>query len=361
MTSLEREQRNVMRSVCLVLGLACLFACGAAPAADRARGNVTAGSADDQVERAAIGKRVDALLRAGDFAALNRMAAQFRTTRARTPSGVWKLRVFHMSVRQYFADNQPAGECTSIAGPVLERWLAADPSAPAPAITKASVLLEQAWCKRHDDAWGYNSFLADASEADRWLAAHKSSASIDPEYYATAEDVGFVTRRDKASFEQLLAEGIAREPGYYGLYFSAIKYYLPDAHGSNEEVDRIARLAADKTSATDGAGAYARAYWVYVDCGCSIWQSAVDWQLMKRSMADVAARYPADWNFVNFARIACQMGDGTEAAKYLGKLRNDNGLAWANEADREQCFNIAGIRPAQDRVSTGSASSARPR
>jgi hypothetical protein len=136
---------------------------------------------------------------------------------------------------------------------MLTRWLAADPSAPAPVITQASLLLEQAWCKRHDSAWGYDAFRADAAQADEWLAAHKASASIDPEYYATAEDVGFVTRSDRGDFERLLAEGIASEPGYYGLYFSAMRYYLPDAYGSIEEVDRIARLAADKTRAIDGA------------------------------------------------------------------------------------------------------------
>lgn len=335
----------MVRSACLAVLLTCLFAdmpTLAAPPIESARADVS----DDQIAREAITKRVDTLLEAEDFAALNKMAAEFRRTRARTPSGVWKLRVFHMSVQHHIAQAQPPGECVTAAGPMLKRWLAADPSAPAPVITQASVLLEQAWCKRHDSAWGYNAFLKDASEADKWLAAHKASASIDPEYYATAEDIAFVTRSNKADFDRLLAEGIAREPGYYGLYFSAVKYYLPDAHGNNAEVDRIARLAAEKSNGSDATGAYARVYWVYVDCGCSIWQSAVDWPLMKRSMADVIARYPADWNIVNFARIACQMGDGGEAAKYLRKLKNDNGLAWASDDERAQCFVIAGLRGA---------------
>jgi hypothetical protein len=315
-------------------------------AAPRPVAQPIASTSDDQVERDAIAKRVHTLLETNDFVGLNKLAADFRTTRARTPSGVWKMRVFHMSVRQYLAQVQPAGECVSSAIPMLKRWLAVDPSAPVPVITEAAVLLEQAWCKRRDSAWGYDAFLRDASEADQWLARHKASASVDPEYYATAEDIAFVTRSDKPDFERLLAEGIMREPGYYGLYFSAIKYYLPGAHGSTKDVDRIARLAADKTRASDGAGAYARVYWAYVDCGCSIWQSAVDWPLMKRSMADVVARYPADWNVVNFARIACQMGDATEAAKYLGKLRRDNGLAWSSDDERDQCFAMAGPRGA---------------
>lgn len=343
----------LLRSACLAFVLTCLFADVPTLATPRPVESA-ATTPDDQVEREAIGKRVDALLDAGDFAGLNKMAAEFRVTRARTPSGVWKLRVFHMSVRNHIAQGQPAGECVSAAGPMLKRWLAADPSAPAPTITQASVLLEQAWCKRHASAWGYDAFLADARDADRWLAAHKDSASIDPEYYATAEDVAFVTRSDKADFEHLLAEGVAREPGYYGLYFSALKYYLPSTHGSVEEIDRIARLAADKTSASDGVGAYARVYWVYVDCGCAIWQSDVDWPLMKRSMADVIARYPADWNIVNFAKISCQMDDASESAKYLRMLRHDNGLAWASEDERDQCFAIAGLRSSEGRSSASS-------
>lgn len=344
----------MMRYVGLALALICLFADTPALASARPVEQAKSSTLDDQAERDGISKRVDALLEAEGFAALNTMAAGFRINRSRTPSGVWKLRTFHLSVRQFFAQAQPAGECASTAGPVLKRWLAADPSAPAPAITQAWALLEQAWCKRHDDAWGYDAFLADASQADQWLAAHKESASIDPEYYATAEDIAFVTRRDKADFDRLLDEGIAREPGYYGLYFSAMKYYLPDSGGSNQDVDRIARLAAAKTSDSDGTGAYARVYWAYVDCGCSIWQSAVDWPLMKRSMADVVARYPADWNVVNFAKIACQMGDAPEAAKYLGKITNDNGLAWASDDERDRCFAIAGLRTASARVAAKS-------
>ena len=308
-------------------------------------------SSDEQVVRAAISKRVDALMDGEDFAGLNKMAAEFRATKARTPSGVWKLRVFYLSVSGHIAQAQPAGECANMSLPMLKRWVAADPSAPAPVIAQASVVLEQAWCKRHDDAWGFDAFVTDAFEADRLLEKYKTSASIDPEYYATAEDIGFVTKPHKADFDQLLAEGIAHEPSYYGLYFSALKYYLPGAHGSMEEVDRIARLAMDKTKESDGIGTYARVYWVYVDCGCSIWQSAVDWQLMKRSMADVVARYPADWNEVNFAKIACQMGDGPEAAKYLRRVRKDNGLAWSAPEERDQCFAIAGLgSPNQSRT-----------
>jgi hypothetical protein len=334
----------LLRSARVVLAFTCLFASVPTMAASHNVKNVTAATADDRLVRAAIMRRVDALLKTEDFSALNKMDAEFRTTRARTPSGMWKLRVFHLSVRYYITQSQPDGECVSTAEPMLKRWLTADPSAPAPVITQASVLLEQAWCKRDDSAWGYDAFLTDASEADQWLAAHKDSASVDPEYYAIAEDIGFITRRNRADFERLLAEGIAREPGYYDLYISAMKYYLPSAHGSKEDIDRIAHLAAEKTSNRDGAGGYARVYWAYVNCGCEIWQSGVDWPLMKRSMADVVTRYPADWNIVNFAKIACQMGDGREAAKYLRKLKNDNGVAWGSDDERDQCIALAGLR-----------------
>jgi hypothetical protein len=341
------EYMMLARSACLALATVCVFASVPAVAAPHRTTNASARTDDDHAVRADIMKRVERLLKTEDFAALNKMAADFRTTRARTPSGMWKLRIFHLSVRYYLAQNQPDGECVSSAGPMLTRWLAVDPAAPAPIITQASNLLEQAWCKRDDPASGFDAFLADASQADQWLAAHKVSASVDPEYYAIAEDIGFVTRHDKANFDGLLAEGISREPGYYDLYISAMKYYLPSAFGSKDDVDRIARLAMQKIGSSDDAGGYARVYWAYVDCGCEIWQSSVDWPLMKRSMADVVARYPADWNIVNFAKISCQVGDGIEAAKYLRKLKIDNGVAWASGEERDRCFAMAGLRGAR--------------
>lgn len=299
--------------------------------------------ADDQVAREAISSRVEKLLKSEDFAALNTMADDFRTTRARTPSGVWKLRVLHMSIRNYIAESQSGEGCVSAAHPMLKRWMEFTPAAPLPPISEANALLEQAWCKRYDSAWGTNAFLADAGEAEQMLATHKTSAAIDPEFFATAEDVAFVTKPDKADFKRLLDEGVAREPGYYGLYFSAMKYYVSHAYGSTREVDDLARFAAEKTASTDGAGAYARVYWAYLDCGCALWGSSIDWPLMKRSMAEVVDHYHSDWNIVTFAKISCRMRDPLEAAKYFRQVRHDNGLAWDNSEDRSRCRKFAGF------------------
>ena len=42
---------------------------------------------------------------------------------------------------------------------------------------------------------------------------------------------------------------------------------------------------------------------------------------MRQAMRDVITRYPSDWNAANFAKLACQIGDGNDAAVYLGMIR----------------------------------------
>ena len=332
--------------------LALFLALLAAPAQAAPVSATPAPLAGEPAARQAIIDRVRTALDAEDFASLNAMEEEFRTSRGRTPSGVWNLRIFHLAIEDSFTSGQQDGDCTPRYPHLIAHWLALDPAAPTPTITQAYLVMRQAWCLRGGGfsdsvtpaAWaGFHKYVA---AADALLIAHKRTAAVDPEYYGFAEDIAIAKGIPKASFERLLAEAIAKEPAYHRIYFAAMRYYQPQWFGSIEDVDRIARLAAEKSRLTDGDGGYARVYWHYVDCGCEIGDSAVDWTRMKSSMADVSARFPVDWNYVNFARISCRMGDAAEAKHYLAKVRVDDGNAWDNPAEQERCRSLAASFPA---------------
>ena len=62
----------------------------------------------------------------------------------------------------------------------------------------------------------------------------------------------------------------------------------------------------------------------------------MDWTMMKAAMANVASRYPVDWNFANFAKMACWIGDIEEAARYYRQIVRDDGEAWGEKKDEWQ-------------------------
>ena len=293
----------------------------AAPPPDT--GQVVARSSDEQAERDAILKQVQAAIAARDFAGLSAMEEDLRTSRARTPSGVWKLAVLHGGLQFYLADGLKSEDgCQYRDAQFLRDWAAASPRNPAPVITDAALLLEQAWCIRGDgtadsvaaEAWP--QFRKGAAAAAATLEQHPTMASADPEYYAVKLNVLRAQGVSKAAFHDVIEEATAREPYYHRTYFNAVWYYLPQWGGSDAEVDAFARYAAERTRTSDHSGLYARVLWSLEQCGCQAIDKAADWPTLKQSMRDVYDRYPVPWNGDYFARLSCRKGDTEEGRRY---------------------------------------------
>jgi len=309
------------------------------------------GSPGEVALRTAIYDRVEQLMVARNYVALDAMEEQFRTGRDLTPGGVPKLYEFHASLQRTFGNPSPSSDCRMAGDQILGDWEKAAPDSPAIYITEAAVAVKRAWCWRGD---GYGSavsaengakFQAYLGAAEAILTEHKAVAAQDPEYYSVMEDVYKGQGRDRSEFEALVAEGAGKDPYYYPIYWGAYYYNMPQWYGSAEDVDAAARDAVTRTRARDGLGAYARYYWraSQDDCGC--WKDAVDWPSMKQAMRDVAKRYPDPWNLANFAKLSCDMNDGATARAYFTALgRIDGAEAWQKDrAGWQQCRSLAGL------------------
>jgi hypothetical protein len=294
-------------------------------------------------EHQAIYDNVKVAIEAKDFAALNNMEREFRTNRSRTSSGIWKLATFYGSVVPYWESMNTDGKCDFTAGPFLNAWRDADPKEPGAYIAEASLLISNGWCYRGSgfadsvSEEGSIAFHRKIAAALDILERHAKIASVDPEFYRTMERIYTAQGRDKIAFQRLLKEGTDREPYYYSLYFSAQQYYLPQWYGSSREIDELARFSVERTKEKDGAGAYARFYWYYTQCGCDIDKSVLDLPLLKSAMHDVISRYPGDWNASNFAKINCEIGEKLEASKYIKMLIKADGQAWENKDQWATC------------------------
>jgi hypothetical protein len=313
----------VTRLALFIICLLCVSGCEAkAAAADL--GVVVASSSDETAEQRQISEKVQVAIAADDFATLDTMEKDYRSSRARTPSGLWKLGVYHAALQAYLADGvRRESGCQYRKADFVRRWEATASRNPASTITDAALLEKQAFCFRGeefaskvpDEAWAEVS--KDVSAADEMLENGKVTASVDPEYYAVKLKVMMLQGVSKVAFRHIIDEATDREPYYNRIYSTAVFYFLPNWGGSYPEVEAFARYAAERTRSSHGGGYYARVFWELDSCGCGFLDSAVNWSTMKRAMRDVYERYPVSWNGQYFADLSCRLQDGEEGRHYL--------------------------------------------
>ena len=320
---------NAAKSLFAFVAFLLAPACSAAPAPPDT-GKVEAASIDEVAEQKLIGDKVQNAIATSDFATLNAMEREFRISRARTPSGVWKLAVFHGYAQFYLADGLDREHgCVYRMAPFVKRWLDADPSAAGAVISDAALLFQQGGCERGSgfadsvSAAGWAAYHKGSDAAFNTLNSHRATASVDPEYYTVMIDVYRAQQRDRGEFDDLVAEASEREPYYLRTYFHAAWHYMPQWGGSYAELDRFARYAAERTRASHKTGFYARVYWSLEECGCELIAKAADWDTMKQAMRDVYERYPTNANGEAFKDFSCKKGDEEEALHYMRALHPD--------------------------------------
>ena len=307
-----------------ILSLACVLILSGCAAEAASPDTVKASLADENAEREMVLGAVRKAIASDDFAALDAMERNFRTSRARTPSGLWKLGVFHAGLQSYLAEGLDRDHgCQYRKAHFVERWRTAAPGEPASAITDAALLLKQAWCVRGGgyaatvSSQQWTAFRAKVGQAAEVLASQEATAAVDPEFHAVEMDLLRAKGAKPRQFRDALMKATDREAGYHRTYFNAAQYYLPQWNGDLAEVEAFARFAAERTQADEGDGLYARVFWSLAECDCDLIAQAADWATLKNAMRDVYARYPVRWNGEYFANLSCTSGDAEEGKRYL--------------------------------------------
>jgi hypothetical protein len=245
--------------------------------------------AEELQERATIQSQVYDLMWSEDFGALESIADSYRTSKARTSSGLWKLTLFYAGIERAF-QRQGADWAHRIALDWTDRY---------PQSAAAHLAYAQA--------------LPDPKTARAYLEAHKSVAAQDPRWYEMMAEIACGQGWPQPRFAPIIDEALDRTPEYYPVYFAAAEYYSPKCGGSTAELEAFARMAVERTRDTDGWGLYARIYWYASQTvfGDQLFTaSEVSWADMKKGMDDVLRQYADGWNLANFVRFACLKGDG---------------------------------------------------
>src|SRR5689334_22784133 len=173
----------------------CLFACLLL------LGLPAAAGAEELQERETIQSQVYDLLWDEDFGALESIADSYRTTRARTSSGLWKLTLFYVGIQRAF-QQQGADWAHHTALAWTDRF---------PQSATAHL--------------AYAQTLPDLETARAYLDAHKDVAAQDPRWYEMMAEIACGQNWTRSRFAPIIEEALDRAPGYYPIYFAAAEYY----------------------------------------------------------------------------------------------------------------------------------------
>jgi hypothetical protein len=311
---------------------------------------------DELAQRKGIREEARWLFITSDSDNLDKLEALFedyRSKKARTDSGVWKLTQAYGFLRNLDTDwtrkKDPAQP--DWIGEKLGAWKAKHPQSPTPHIFEAAIINYRATAILRDRLarstypGGAEALNAELKKARDALLAAKDVASKDPYYYAL---MAIIMRNQRASADEVLQaalEGIERYPDYFDTYFEATVAIGNLSRRPLDDLEALANTALQRTQATLGDEIYARIYWNAIqtivengDLGRLKW----NWTRMKASMQTVSERYPVQWNIQNFAMFACFMSDAEATRSFLTKAKGQPlATVWSQSEVFDACQQFA--------------------
>ncbi len=258
-----------------------------------------------------------ALLRAGDFAGFDRMAAQLRDTSARTPAGTWKLSMFYSGVARA-GSNDPQAAAWARLETGSDQYLREHPDSPTAVVLDAKVLIEHAAVYRgggyasHVPQSRWTPFYSHVDACTQVLESHREIGSADPEWYAIR--VWAMNLRD-APKEQILAftrTALQRHPEYYPIHYRTARALLPKWGGSGALMQQYLAVALERTRAAEGTQIYGRVLFNLARDSNRPSEELAEidakWELFKASYEEILHAYPDPYNLGALRAMACLAG-----------------------------------------------------
>lgn len=282
---------------------------------------------------------------------------KFRDGRERTVSGIWKLSVYYGAVESELLSDKSTEETLYDFGKGLDRWVQFEPNSPTPIIYNSIALLSYARAvlvlRSTTETLTSERLEAHAARLKNvksYMIEHKAVGSKDPHWYHVFLDIESSVCSDLGEIEKIVQEGSERYPDYYQIYFMGIYAAVHCSKTVDQYADLVKRIVdrgVQQTSAADGDGFYARAYWYasnFTRNGSPADVPKIEWERMKRGMADVLKRYDEPWNVNNFAKFACAAGDKETLRQLLPRaLSAPISSVWGQTEYVSRCMELAGL------------------
>lgn len=283
---------------------------------------------DELAIRQAIAVRVAVLWETENIKELEKMAEEYRSTKAKTPSGIWKLSAFHYELSKQV---QTSNDDDRIWMDLEQRslaWASAFPNSPTARLQHAQTIFNRSWRFKSRAAFNNN-----VDRAVQYLRDHKRVAAKDPRWYELMLYIANVRGWKPQEQQALYAEAVAAEPQYLQSHFIAAGFHAPENGGDAASLERFISSAADRLGGADGDELYTRIYWYAEDnyLGGQLAYAAVQCDRLMRGLDRLLERYPDLWNVNSLVSHARRCEDKVRAKALMGKIGDTPILsAWGN-------------------------------
>ena len=289
----------------------------------------------------------------GDFAQLDKMADEARSTKARFPGGGWKLFTFYSQMDKLPKDATDADWQKHLN--FFKRWMAANPQSITARVGLADAYVSYAWVARGngyaDQVTPEGGRLFDErieQAANVLIEASKLQAKC-PHWYYEFLIVGLAGGMDKDQLRQIFDKGLAYAPDYYYLYQQEAFALLPKWAGEEGDTEKFAEETYRQVGGDKGAMLYFLiASTLCNECG-DFRPERYSWPVLQVGFGALEKNYGLNPLRINdFARMAVIYEDRPVAAKAFARIgENWEQSAWGSRAQFDAHRAWAGLAPIQ--------------
>ncbi len=286
---------------------------------------------EEDIERDRIKQQARELLASKSYDQLEKLAAEYRRTRAAWPDGHWKLAAFYLGLAEV-PKTASDGAWSARVGS-LRDWLKQKPKPITAQVALARAFFSGAMRAR---GVGYADTVTDEMAAlmqkrlEQGSAALQASASLRkqcPGWYAAAQRIARLQGWPREEYDPLVDEGIRLFPTYHDLHFARVQHLLPRWHGQEGEWEAYAAKAADRVGGDEGDALYAQIIWSLKSLGIFkniVRDSKMSWPRAQRGYEVLLRRHPANLGVASaYAALAGSANDLPTARKlFLNPIKN---------------------------------------
>lgn len=276
-----------------------------------------------QIKREHRQQEVIQKIKAQRFASLEAQADRLMRSKERDDDGQWALAGFYHALESGM-DQLDAREADKLEAQLLQ-FARTHANASNAWLMYVAALNARAWHIRGngfrdsvtEEKWrGFKRYVARARTT---LDEHQAQSADNPAWHAYRLLMSMYASETDEAFERRFQAGIKVEPTYHELFFTKMRHLFPIWGGSQDDMVKFANEAVRQVGNSEGVSIYARLAWVADSGGYPEMKASksIDWNLMKRSFADLLNAYPADWNAQKLFFMACERPDKAEAQRIL--------------------------------------------
>jgi len=297
-------------------------------------------AADDGVpDQRNLEGRIAAMLRAGQYDEIDRIADKARREKTRMTGGAWRLRHIYTGL----APREKSESAMNNTMTRLQLWIAARPDSITPRVALAAAYHDYAWMARGngyantvpEEAW--KLFNARIAEAHRVLDDAAKLKATCPQWYSEMQTVALAEGWDNAKTAALFEKAVKYEPDYYYFYRSYAHYLLPKWEGKPGDAAAFAKKSADTVGGQEGDFLYFEIATEILGTEASdanVKPSELDWPRLQRGYDALGQMYgitKADLNL--FARMAYRYHDAEVGKRLFAQIGDKwSRNVWKTEA-----------------------------